>query len=432
MDSNGASAVILDGVSKSFDGVRAVQGLSAQVPRGTIYGFLGPNGAGKTTTIRMIMDILRPDGGRIEVLGAASARQAKDRVGYMPEERGLYPRMKVRNVLAFLAELKGVPKTEIPGRIESWLKAMDLSGWRQKEVRELSRGMQRRLEFIAAVISDPELIVMDEPFAGLDPLNLDLVKNTILRMRAAGKTIILSTHIMEQAETLCDRILLIHRGEKVLDGSLDEIRAPYESDAVVVEVEGEGPSRMSGLSRTAASSSRCRWCAASRARSGGSPSPCAKRGATRSCWRRSSAGSACAPSRSRPLRSTRSSSAWRGNAMNKMLVIARREYKEVLRTKMFWISSLLPIVIMVVAMVWGSRQITPKNARELAQLHSVSRAMGAFIYFFVMFISMMTPSQMLLTSLIEEKSSRVIEVLLSAVSPLELMAGKILGLSAWA
>jgi len=236
---NGASAIVLDRVSKSFDGVRAVQELSLRVPAGTIYGFLGPNGAGKTTTIRMIMDILRPDGGRIEVLGAASARQAKDRVGYMPEERGLYPRMKVRNVLAFLAQLKGVPKTEIPGRLESWLKAMDLSGWQQKEVRELSRGMQRRAEFIAAVISDPELIVMDEPFAGLDPLNLDLVKDTILRLRAAGKTIILSTHNMEQAETLCDRILLIHRGEKVLDGSLAEIRAPYESDAVVVELEGE-------------------------------------------------------------------------------------------------------------------------------------------------------------------------------------------------
>jgi ABC-2 type transport system ATP-binding protein len=235
----GASAVVLDGVSKSFGGVRAVQGLSARVPAGTIYGFLGPNGAGKTTMIRMIMDILRPDGGRIEVLGAASARLAKDRVGYMPEERGLYPRMKIRNVLAFLAALKGVPKAEIPGRLDRWLKAMDLSGWQHKEVRELSRGMQRRLEFIAAVISDPELIVMDEPFAGLDPVNLDLVKDTILGLRAAGKTIILSTHLMEQAETLCDRILLINRGVKVLDGSLDEIRAPYESDAVVVELEGE-------------------------------------------------------------------------------------------------------------------------------------------------------------------------------------------------
>jgi len=147
--------------------------------------------------------------------------------------------MKVRNVLAFLAALKGVPKAEIPGRLESWLKAMDLSSWQQKEVRELSRGMQRRLEFVAAVISDPDLIVMDEPFAGLDPVNLDLVRDTILRLRAAGKTIILSTHLMEQAETLCDRILLIHRGRKVLDGSLDEIRAPYESDAVVVELEGE-------------------------------------------------------------------------------------------------------------------------------------------------------------------------------------------------
>jgi ABC-2 type transport system ATP-binding protein len=234
-----ASAIILDGVSKSFDGVCAVRGLSAQVPAGTIYGFLGPNGAGKTTTLRMIMDILRPDGGRIEVLGAASARQAKDRVSYIPEERGLYPRMKVRSVLAFLAALKGVPKKEIPGRIESWLKAMDLSGWQHKEVRALSRGMQRRLEFIVAAISDPDLIVMDEPFAGLDPLNLDLVRDIMLRMRAAGKTIILSTHIMVQAETLCDRILLIHRGEKVLDGSLDEIRASYESDAVVAELDGD-------------------------------------------------------------------------------------------------------------------------------------------------------------------------------------------------
>ncbi|MGD0999702.1 MAG: ATP-binding cassette domain-containing protein [Candidatus Brocadiia bacterium] len=239
MGANGASAIVLDRVSKSFDGVRAVRALSAQVPRGTIYGFLGPNGAGKTTTIRMIMDILRPDGGRIEVLGAASARQAKDRVGYMPEERGLYPRMKVRNILAFFAALKGVPKTKIPGRIEGWLKAMDLSGWQHKEVRALSRGMQRRLEFVVAVIGNPELIVMDEPFAGLDPVNLDLVKDTILRMRAAGKTIILSTHIMEQAETLCDRILLINRGEKVLDGSLGEIRAPYGSDAVVVELDGD-------------------------------------------------------------------------------------------------------------------------------------------------------------------------------------------------
>jgi len=235
----GASAIILDGVSKSFNGVRAVQALSARVPAGSIYGFLGPNGAGKTTTLRMIMDILRPDRGRIEVLGAPSVRQAKDRVGYMPEERGLYQRMKVGNVLAFLAALKGVPKAEIAGRVRSWLKAMDLSEWREKEVRDLSRGMQRRLEFIATVIGNPELTIMDEPFAGLDPINLDLVKEAILRMRAAGNTIILSTHMMEQAESLCDQILLINQGEKVLDGSLDQIRAPYESGAVVVELEGD-------------------------------------------------------------------------------------------------------------------------------------------------------------------------------------------------
>ena len=232
-------AVVLEGVHKSFNGVRAVDGLDLRVPAGCIYGLLGPNGAGKTTAIRMIMDILRPDRGRIEVLGAPSARQAKDRVGYMPEERGLYPRMKIRNVLAFLAALKGVPRAEIAERIQSWLRTMDLTEWGEKEVRDLSRGMQRRLEFIATVISDPELIVLDEPFAGLDPLNLDLVREAILRMRASGKTTILSTHLMEQAENLCDHILLINRGQKVLDGSLDQIRAPYQSNAVVVELEGD-------------------------------------------------------------------------------------------------------------------------------------------------------------------------------------------------
>ena len=233
-------AVVLEDVDKTFDTVRAVTALNVQVPANCIYGFLGPNGAGKTTTIRMIMDILRPDRGRIEVLGGVLTGRAKDRVGYMPEERGLYPRMRLRPVLAYLAALKGVPRAEISGRVRAWLRTMDLADWEGREVRELSRGMQRRVEFIAAVINDPDLVIMDEPFAGIDPVNLDLVKDQILGLRAAGKTIILSTHLMEQAENLCDRILLINKGDKVFDGALDEIRARYETDAVVLELEGDG------------------------------------------------------------------------------------------------------------------------------------------------------------------------------------------------
>lgn len=232
-------ALALEEVSKTFDGVQAVASLNLRVPAGSIYGFLGPNGAGKTTTIRMIVDIIRPDRGVIRVLGQESVEKVKDRVGYMPEERGLYPRMTVRAILEYLAALKGVERADIRPRIEHWLKTVDLTGWAGRKVHDLSRGMQQRLQFVAAVIGNPRLVILDEPFSGLDPVNLDLLKGIVLRMRDEGATVILSTHMMEQAEHLCDAILLINNGRKVLDGPLGEVRAQHEMHAVVVELEGD-------------------------------------------------------------------------------------------------------------------------------------------------------------------------------------------------
>ena len=226
-------------VRKSYGGFTAVDDLSFEIPPAHIFGLLGPNGAGKTSTIRMMIGIIAPDSGCVRIFGEPFRRRVLRRVGYLPEERGLYRRMTVGDNLIFLGRLAGLSVATSRERIGAWARRLEIADWIDRRVEELSKGMQQKIQFIAALLHDPGLIVMDEPFAGLDPLNLDLVKDTILRLRAAGKTIILSTHIMEQAETLCDRILLIHRGEKVLDGSLDEIRAPYESDAVVVELDGE-------------------------------------------------------------------------------------------------------------------------------------------------------------------------------------------------
>jgi len=232
-------ALVLEDIAKSFGSVRAVDSLSLTVPVGSIYGFLGPNGAGKTTTLRMVMDIIRPDSGGIHILGNGSTGRVKDQVGYMPEERGLYPKMTVRAILAYLAALKGVRKADIASRIQGWLKEVNLVGWADRKVHELSRGMQQRLQFAATVISDPALLILDEPFSGLDPVNLDLLKGIVLRMRDEGKTVIFSTHMMEQAENVCDSIVLINEGRKVLDGPLDEIRAQHRSHAVIVELEGD-------------------------------------------------------------------------------------------------------------------------------------------------------------------------------------------------
>lgn len=234
-----ADALLIENVAKSFAAVRAVDGLSVRVPRGCIYGFLGPNGAGKTTTLRMVMNIIYPDRGRIEVLGLRSLDEAKERIGYMPEERGMYRKMKVGGILSYMGGIKGVSRAELARRIPMWLDEMGLADWANRKVEELSRGMQQKVQFVATVINDPDLLIMDEPFSGLDPVNLDLLKGIMLRMRDAGKTVIFSTHMMEQAEQLCDFIILIDKGKKIIDGTLDQIQNRYETNAVLVELEGE-------------------------------------------------------------------------------------------------------------------------------------------------------------------------------------------------
>ncbi|MGH7622123.1 MAG: ABC transporter ATP-binding protein, partial [Gemmatimonadaceae bacterium] len=202
-------ALDIQNVRKSFSGHVAVQNLSLQVPRGSVYGLLGPNGAGKTTTIRMILDIIEPDSGTITVLGAPSTRgRVGNRIGYLPEERGLYKKMQVRRVLRFLAELKGVNGREADGRIDRWLSRLALTtddrDWGDARVDELSRGMQQKVQFIGALLHEPELIILDEPFSGLDPINAEALKDIVVDLRREGRTIIFSTHLMDNAERLCD------------------------------------------------------------------------------------------------------------------------------------------------------------------------------------------------------------------------------------
>ena len=232
-------AILLQNVCKSFGKVQAVDNLSLRVPGGSIYGFLGPNGAGKTTTIRMIMNIIRPDSGRIEVFGDGIAAQAKARIGYMPEERGLYRKMQVGKVLAYFGAIKGLGPRELADRVPRWLQQMGLANWQDKKVEELSRGMHQKLQFAVTVINDPDLIILDEPFSGLDPVNQDLLKDIISEMRNSGKTVVFSTHVMHEAERLCDFILLIDKGRLVLDGRLAEIRSEHKSHAVCAELEGD-------------------------------------------------------------------------------------------------------------------------------------------------------------------------------------------------
>jgi len=232
-------ALELNGVCKTFGQVRAVDNLGAKIPAGSIYGFLGPNGAGKTTTLRMIMNIIRPDAGSISVFGNNLTEQAKSHIGYMPEERGLYRKMTVSGILAFFGALKGLTSSELGRVVPAWLERIELSDRANKKVEDLSRGMHQKLQFAATVINEPDLLILDEPFSGLDPLNLDLLKDIILEMKGKGKTIIFSTHDMHGAETLCDYILLINKGKIVLDGKLNDIRSQKASNVVIVEVEGD-------------------------------------------------------------------------------------------------------------------------------------------------------------------------------------------------
>jgi ABC-2 type transport system ATP-binding protein len=230
-------AIVLDDVCKSFRAHRAVDGLSLAVPRGSIYGFIGPNGSGKTTTLRMILHILHPDRGSIEVLGSTGRRAANDRIGYLPEERGLYRKMTVRRVLAYYAALKGMSGRDARREGDRWLERLDLAGWADKKVETLSKGMSQKVQFIATVVTRPDLVILDEPFSGLDPVNLEVLRAAVLELRAGGATVVFSTHDMAKAEEMCDFICMIFRGAKVLDGTLDAIKDRYGADTVRVRTD---------------------------------------------------------------------------------------------------------------------------------------------------------------------------------------------------
>lgn len=237
-------AIVLHGVTKTFGAKVAVRDMDLVVPRGSLYGFIGPNGAGKTTTLRMIMSILFPDAGRIEVLGRASALEAKDRIGYLPEERGLYRKMKVGSFLRYMAHLKGVDAGDA---VSSWLFRVGLADVERKPCEELSKGMQQKVQLIAAIIHEPELLILDEPFSGLDPLNMRLLRELILERHQRGATVIFSTHVMHQAEEICDHVVMIHDGRKVLDDSLPAIRARHDPRRVLLEPAGDGPATRASL-----------------------------------------------------------------------------------------------------------------------------------------------------------------------------------------
>lgn len=231
--------LVVDRVTKRFAGHLAVDALSLEVPRGVVYGLLGPNGAGKTTTIRMIMDIYEPDSGTVRLFGTpGGGREHSARIGYLPEERGLYPKMRVLDVLVFLAEAKGVSRRAARAKANDWLERLGLSDWRMRKVNELSKGMQQKVQFISTLLHDPELAVLDEPFSGLDPVNAQVMKDAVLELKQRGATILFSTHIMEQAEKLCDQLCIIARGRKVVDGSLAEIKRTHGGRHLTVAFDG--------------------------------------------------------------------------------------------------------------------------------------------------------------------------------------------------
>jgi ABC-2 type transport system ATP-binding protein len=232
------TTVKLDRVSKSFGEFTAVDSLSLAVRSGRIYGLLGPNGAGKTTTIRMIVNITAPDTGTIELFGRKIDPALQDRIGYLPEERGLYKRMKIVDQLRFFAELKNVSGRDVDRRIDQWLERLKLSEWKNKKSMELSKGMQQKVQFITAILHEPDLLILDEPFSGLDPVNVELLKEVVLDLKRAGKTIIFSTHQMEVAEEICDDICLINRAKKVFEGTLREIRSSFGRNSVALRYEG--------------------------------------------------------------------------------------------------------------------------------------------------------------------------------------------------
>jgi ABC-2 type transport system ATP-binding protein len=234
------NALVLKGIRKAFTGHVVVNDFSLQVPRQSVFGLLGPNGAGKTTTLRMVMDILGPDAGTFEILGQPADHAARDRIGYMPEERGLYPRMVLEDQLVFMAAIKGVPAREAQRRLGPWLERFSLADWRRRKTNELSKGMAQKAQFIATVLHQPEVLIVDEPTSGLDPVGMDVMREALLDLRRAGATIVLSSHQMETVEKLCDRVALINRGEKVLDGTVSEVKARHGRNTIALAFDGDG------------------------------------------------------------------------------------------------------------------------------------------------------------------------------------------------
>jgi ABC-2 type transport system ATP-binding protein len=228
----------IENVTKRYEGHTAVDDLTVIIEPGVIYGLLGPNGAGKTTTIRMTMGIIQPDEGKIEIFGETFSESLKERIGYLPEERGLYRKMKVLDHIIFLAEIKGVPAKTAAERATRWLERVELGDWIDKPVEALSKGMQQKIQFISTVIHEPQMVILDEPFTGLDPINTQLLKDIIVEMKNEGRTVILSTHLMDQVEKLCEKICLINRGRKVLEGGLADIKMRFSKNVVSLRFSG--------------------------------------------------------------------------------------------------------------------------------------------------------------------------------------------------
>ncbi len=231
------AAVQLSGIRKTFEGVVAVDTLDLVIPRGSTYGVLGPNGAGKTTMIRMILRIIDADSGTINIFGERLAPSALDRMGYLPEERGIYKNMKVKRLLSFFAELKGMsPRTSKP-KIMHWLERFDLADRADSKVKELSKGNQQKVQFISAILHEPDIMILDEPFSGLDPINQQILKDIIVDLRRAGKTIIFSTHIIEHAERICDHVCIIAKGRKVADGTMSQVKKQHGGEYIAIAFE---------------------------------------------------------------------------------------------------------------------------------------------------------------------------------------------------
>jgi ABC-2 type transport system ATP-binding protein len=235
------ACVEINHVTKTFGPIKAVDDVSVTVNQGEFFGLLGPNGAGKTTTIRIVLDIFKPDSGTVSILDGSMTEEKKNRIGYMPEERGLYQDLPLERVLTYLASLKGLAIGDIRARLDEYLERFDLTQYRKKKVKELSKGMQQKAQIISTIIHKPELLIIDEPFSGLDPVNTQMVKDLLRDLHRSGTTVIMSTHQMHQVEELCDRILLVNQGKSVLYGRLADIRRQFSGHALLIRAEGELP-----------------------------------------------------------------------------------------------------------------------------------------------------------------------------------------------